>query len=250
MEKKKTLSKRETIREERRRKEQRNKMLIIGAATVVAVVLGAILIIPSLINANAPVGEIVQITPVAHPLEDGRALGPVDAKVTVDVFADFQCIACKGFSDSIEPLVIQNYVETGKIRYVYRHYPFLDDRSSVKESDQAANASMCALEQGRFWDYHAILFANFGEGTGAYTDKRLEAYAESLELDMTEFNACFKEKRYNDEIQQDIADATTLGVSGTPTVFVNGKLTGREGYVATIEEISQMIEQELAGGGS
>ena len=250
MEKKKNLSKRETIREERRRKEQRNKLLIIGAATVVALVLGAILIVPSLINANAPVGEIVQITPVAHPMEDGRALGPVDAKVTVDVFEDFQCIACKGFSETIEPLIIQNYVETGKIRYVFRHYPFLDDRSSIKESDQAANASMCALEQGRFWDYHAILFANFGEGSGAYTDKRLEAYADSLGLDLAEFNACYNDERYNDDIQQDLADGTTLGVTGTPTVYVNGKRAGREGFVATIEEISLLIEQELAASGS
>lgn len=250
MEKKKTLSKRETIREERRRKEQRNKLLIIGAATVVAVLLGAILIIPSLINANTPVGEIVQITPVSRPLEDGRALGPVDAKVTVEVFEDFQCIACKGFSETIEPQVIQNYVGTGKIRYVFRHYPFLDDRSSLKESDQAANASMCALEQGRFWDYHTILFANFGEAAGAYTDNRLKAYAESLGLDTAEFNACYKEERYNGDIQQDIADGTAMGVTGTPTVYVNGKRTGREGFVATIEEISLMIEQELAASGS
>lgn len=250
MEKKKTLSKRETIREERRRKEQRNKLLIIGAATVVALALLAIIILPNLVNANTPVGDIVQITPVAHPKEDGLAMGPVDAKVTVDVFEDFQCVACKGYTTSIEPLVIQNYVETGKIRYVFRHYPFLDDRSSVKESDQAANASMCANAQGRFWDYHDILFANFGEGTGAYTDKKLAAYAGSISLDMTAFNACYKDETFDGEIQKDIADASTLGVSGTPTVFVNGQRAGREGFVATYEEISQMIEQELAAGGS
>ena len=211
MEKKKTLSKRETIREERRRKEQRNKLLIIGAATVVALVLGAILIGPSLINANTPVGDIVQITPAARPQADGRALGPVDAKVTVEVFEDFQCVACEGFTKSIEPQVIQNYVETGKIRYVFRHYPFLDDRSAVKESDQAANASMCALDQGRFWDYHDILFANFGEGTGAYTDRRIQAYAEALNLDMTAFNTCYKDKQFDDQIQSDIADAKLPG---------------------------------------
>lgn len=250
MEKKKTLSKRETIREERRRKEQRNKLMIIGAATVVALLLGAILIGPTLINANTPVGDIVQITPVAYSEMDGRSLGPTDAKVVVEAFEDFQCSACAGYSSSIEPLVIQNYVETGKIRYVFRHFPFLDDRSSIKESDQAANASMCALDQGRFWDYKAILFANFGEATGAYTDRRLEAYAQSLGLDMSAFNSCYKDNQFKDEIQKDLADGDSLGVKGTPTIFVNGKRAGREGYVASYEEISQLIEQELAAGGS
>ncbi len=250
MEKKKTPSKRETIREQRRKKEQRNKILIVGGLVVVALVLGAIIILPGLVNANTPVGEIVQITPVAYPQADGRALGPTDAKVVVEAYEDFQCIACEGYSKSIEPLVIQNYVETGKIRYEFRHYPFLDDRSSIKESDQAANASMCASDQGRFWDYHDILFANFGEGAGAYTDRRLAAYAEAIGLDMAAFNACYKDEKFDDVIQQDMADATSLGVSGTPTIFVNGKLAGRVGYVATYEEISQLIEQELAAGGS
>ncbi|HWQ83712.1 MAG TPA: thioredoxin domain-containing protein [Anaerolineales bacterium] len=247
---KKTLSKRETIREQRRKKEQRNKILIIGAATIAALALGAIIFVPNLINANTPVGEIVQITPVAHPQEDGRAMGPVDAKVVVEVFEDFQCVACEGYTQSIEPLVLQNYVETGKIRYEFRHYPFLDDRSSVKESDQAANASMCAADQGRFWDFHDILFANFGEGAGAYTDNRLEAYAEAIGLDMNAFNTCYQNEQFDSVIKQDMADATSLGVTGTPTVFVNGKLTGREGLVATYDEISQMIEQELAASGS
>lgn len=250
MEKNKNLSKRETIRAERRRKEQRNKLLIIGAATVVALLLGALLIGPTLINANTPVGEIVQITPVAYTQVDGRALGPANAKVVVESYEDFQCSACAGYSSSIEPLIIQNYVDTGKIRYVFRQYPFLDDRSTIKESDQAANASMCALDQDRFWDYHDILFANFGEATGAYTDRRLQAYAQSLGLDMTAFNACYKDKQFNDDIQQDIADGNSLGVTGTPTVFVNGKRAGREGFVASYEEISQLIEQELAAGGS
>lgn len=250
MEKNKNLSKRETIRAERRRKEQRNKLLIIGGATVVALLLGALLIGPTLINANTPVGEIVQITPAAYTQVDGRALGPTDAKVVVESYEDFQCSACAGYSSSIEPLIIQNYVDTGKIRYVFRHYPFLDDRSTIKESDQAANASMCALDQGRFWDYHAILFANFGEAAGAYSERRLQAYAQSLDLNMTAFNACYKDKQFNNDIQQDIADGNALGVSGTPTVFVNGKRAGREGFVASYEEISQLIEQELAAGGS
>jgi protein-disulfide isomerase len=105
---------------------------------------------------------------------------------------------------------------------------------------------MCAAEQGRFWDYHDILFANWnGENQGAFLDKRLVAFAEALGLDMAAFNACFEENRYKAEIDQDLALGDELGVSGTPTVFVNGKqLT--PGFVPSFADIAQAVEAALS----
>jgi protein-disulfide isomerase len=75
----------------------------------------------------------------------------------------------------------------------FQQFPFLDSQSIAKESHQAANASMCAFELGRFWDYHDMLFANQGEveNGGSFNDKRLQAFAESIGLDMNTFDDCF-----------------------------------------------------------
>jgi len=209
-----------------------------------------LLILPSIRNAAAPVGEFVRITPISRPPADGTALGDPNAPVLIEVWEDFQCPACKSFSENVEPLVVQNYVETGKVRYVYRHFPFLDDQAVTKESDQAANASMCAAEQGRFWDYHDMLFANWnGENAGAYSDKRLVAFAESLGLDMQKFSACFEANRYKDQIEKDRADGTKAGVTGTPSVFVNGKIIS-PGFVPSYDEIARAVDEALAARGN
>jgi protein-disulfide isomerase len=241
-------SRRQQIREQRIQKQRRQRLMTILAITGVALVVTGLLIAPSIRNSLTPVGEIVEITPEARPMVDGVALGDPNAPVLVEVWEDFQCPACRTYSNDIEPLVVDNYVATGKVRYVFRHYPFLDDRSATKESDQAANASMCAAEQGKFWEYHDYLFANWNsENAGAYSDKRLVAFAESLGLDMGAFNDCFKENRYRDDIQQDLSDGTRAGVTGTPSVFVNGQII-RPGFVPSYEDITQAIETALASG--
>ncbi|UCH59483.1 MAG: DsbA family protein [Anaerolineales bacterium] len=239
-------SKRQIIREQRLRRQRQQRLITILAVSIGAIAIAAILIIPSL----TPVGEIIQITPVERPMVDGTALGEDDAPVLVEVWEDFQCPACRNFSEDVEPQIVDNYVATGKVRYVYRHYPFLDDRSISNESDQAANASMCAAEQGRFWDYHDILFANWNsENAGAFSDKRLVAYAEALGLDMDSFNSCFRANRYKEQIDKDLADGNVAGVSGTPSLFVNGEQIA-PGFVPSYAQVSQAIETALASSGN
>ncbi|HSF82032.1 MAG TPA: DsbA family protein [Anaerolineales bacterium] len=239
-------SKRQIIREQRLKRQRQQRLIAILAVSVVAIVIAALLIVPSL----TPVGEIAQITPVDRPSIDGTALGNPDAPVLIEVWEDFQCPACRTFSEDVEPLIIENYVSTGKARYVFRHYPFLDDRVVSKESDQAANASMCASEQGRFWDYHDILFANWNsENAGAFSDKRLVAYAENLNLDMASFNSCFKENTYKEQIDKDLADGTSAGVQGTPSLFVNGQHI-TPGFIPSYAEVSQAVEAALSSSGN
>jgi protein-disulfide isomerase len=242
-------SKRQQIREQRVQKQRRQKLLTILLITGGALVIAGLLIAPSLRNSFTPVGEIVQVTPEVRPMVDGVALGDPNAPVLVEVFEDFQCPACRTYSSDVEPQLVENYVATGKIRYVFRHYPFLDDRSVTKESDQAANASMCAAEQSKFWEYHDFLFANWNsENAGAFSDKRLVAFAEALGLDMARFNDCFDENRYEEDIQKDFTDGTQKGVTGTPSVYVNGQIV-KPGFVPSFEEIAQVIEAALAAQG-
>lgn len=248
---KSSLSKRKAIREKRRQQQRRQRVTVVVIIAGVVVLLVAVLALPSLLNAASPVGNIIKITPTPHPNPDGRALGPANSPVTVEAFEDFQCPVCRQFSETIEHQIIDNYVATDKIRYIFRQFPFIDSQSITKESHQAANASMCAAEQGRFWDYHDMLFANWiGENQGSFTNKRLVAFAEALGLDMTKFNTCFDNNTYKSEIDSDVARAQSLGVSGTPTIFVNGQRVGSNPQaVPTYEEIAAAIDAALAASG-
>jgi protein-disulfide isomerase len=243
---KSTSSKRQAIRDQRRQEQRKQRLYIILGIIAVALVIALIIIIPSLV----PAGDIAQITPVVHPLVDGRSLGDPNAPVKVDIYADFQCPACKSFAEDIEPRIIEKYVANGDIFITFRHFPFLDDGAVRKESDQAANASMCAADQDRFWDYHAILFANWnGENQNAFSDKRLVAMAESIGLEMDAFNTCFQANTFKDEIETDLAAGRMKGVTGTPSVFVNGEIL-TPGFIPSFDEMSQAIDAALAGSGS
>jgi protein-disulfide isomerase len=241
-----TRSKRQLIREQRIKKTQRQRLITILAVVGVALIVAAVLIGPSLRSSLAPVGEIFEIEPHERPFVDGRAMGLADAPVLVEVWEDFQCPACKDYTEAVEPLISETYVANGDVRYVFRQFPFLDGQSATKESQKSANASMCASEQERFWDYHDMLFANWdGENRGSFSDKRLTAFAETIGLDMEAFDKCFDDNTYKAEIDVDKNDGIQLGVTGTPSVFVNGQAI-TPGFVPSFQEVSAAIDAELA----
>jgi protein-disulfide isomerase len=234
------VSKRQERREKMQRQQRRQRLNIIGVITVVAALVVLAVIWPQL----RPVGEIITVTPAALPNADGLSLGDPSATVAIQIFEDFQCPACRRFTESTEPLIIENLVATGKARYEFHHYPFLDGNGvgSIGESDQAANAAMCANEQGKFWEMHSILFANWnGENQGAFSNRRLQAMAESIGLDMDAFNSCFNTDQYESDIQADFDLGQQMGVSGTPSVFVNGQRVGQAGQVPSYQEIADAV---------
>jgi protein-disulfide isomerase len=234
------VSKRQERREKMQRQQQRQRLITIGL-----IALGAALVVFAVVWPQIrPPGEIVTVTPAALTNADGLSVGDPNAPATIDVFEDFQCPACRNFTESTEPLVIQNLVDTGKARYVFHNYPFLDGNGvgSSGESDQAANAAMCANEQGKFWEMHSILYANWnGENQGAFSNRRLQAMAESLKLEMDAFNSCFTANAYEGELQADFDLGGQMGVSGTPTVFVNGQRVGQPRQVASYQEIADAV---------
>jgi protein-disulfide isomerase len=231
-------SKRKQVQQQRQKKEQQRRLITVMIIAGIALIILAIILVPNMIPA-----DVVTITPEAHPQPNGRELGNATAPVVVEVFSDFQCPACGNYATSVEPLLINSFVSDGRVRYIYRQFPFLDDRVSRKESDQAANASMCAAEQNRFWDYHEILFANWnGENQGAFANKRLVAMAQALNLDMDAFNQCFDANTYEEEINADLALGQQYGVNSTPSIFVNGVKVESPSATA----IQQAIEAALA----
>jgi protein-disulfide isomerase len=248
MKKRQKMSKRQKMREQQRRKQSLNRLGVIFFVTVAALLISFFLIWPNLKASD--VSNIVQITPISHVVPvKGTSMGNPDAPVKMDVWEDFQCSGCMSYSKNLEPQILQTYVETGKVYYTFHFYPFIDGGQG--ESQDAANAAMCAAEQGRFWDYHAITFANWiGENAGSFTRPRLIAFAQNIDLDMTRFDQCFQENKYSAQIQQDVEEGSKLGVPPTPGIFVNGKMvvsSAGQNYIPSFDDISRAIEAGLNG---
>ena len=241
------MGKRQEIRKRQRRAQKRNRLIPILLVALGALLIASVLIFPNLKSSDP--GKIVQITPISNEIPVNKtSMGNPDAPVKMDVWEDFQCSGCLHYSTNLEPQIIQTYVETGKVYYTFHIYPFIDGGQG--ESHDAANAAMCAAAQERFWDYHAITFANWlGENVGSYTKPRLIAFAESIDLDMDSFNQCFQENTFSAQIQQDIDDGDKLGVPPTPGIFVDGKMivnSENENYIASFDDISIAIEAALS----
>ena len=137
--------------------------------------------------------------------------------------------------------MIKELVDTGQAYYVFYQFPFLDDRAASKDSDRSANAALCAADQGRFWDFKKLLFANQTHVAEEFSDKRLLAFADSLGLDKGKFEACYNGSSFQSQIDKDMALGRDRGITGTPTVFING-VDIAPGRVPTFEEIQQAVQ--------
>ncbi|MEB2344163.1 MAG: thioredoxin domain-containing protein [Deltaproteobacteria bacterium] len=165
--------------------------------------------------------------------EQAPARGDAQAPVTIVEFSDFQCPYCRSMREPMEAL-FEEY--PGKLRLVYRHFPL----SSHAEAMPAAQASMCANEQGRFWPYHDLLF----EHQDALSDEKLRELAGAVGLDLAAFETCLASERYRALVEADLAAGRDAGVQGTPAYFVNGKpVFGAE----PIDVFRRLIESELGG---
>jgi protein-disulfide isomerase len=156
--------------------------------------------------------------PVAAPLT-GPTLGHGDAPVTLEYYSDFQCPFCRRVAEEVLPTIVAEYVDTGQAQLRWRDFPALG-----AESVQAALAARAAHEQGRFWEYHDLLFAIQGQrGSGTYTAERLVALAQQLELDAEMFREDLESRRGAGDVEADFVEGQRLGVTGTPTMIINGQ---------------------------
>lgn len=236
--------KRTSKRKNLQREKARARQVMIGLVLVGSILIaGAFILLSKPEPPNPPTpGGVIVPTVVARPQVDGLTIGDPNAPVRIDVFEDFQCPACKRFTEQVEHQVIAELVQTGKAYYVFHNYAFLDRDSVTKESQRAALASLCANEQGRFWEYHDMLFANWnGENQGAFNDSRLSAFAATLKLDTQAFDACMSEGRYVDEVNASLDKGNQMGVQGTPSVFVNGTIVN-PGHVPSFDDIAAAVE--------
>ena len=168
----------------------------------------------------------------SHP-----ATGPQDAPVTLVEFSDFQCPYCSRIVPAIEQ-VKETYGD--KVRIVFRQFPL---RSLHPNAQKAAEASLCAHDQGKFWQMHDLMFEEQDKlDVAALKDK-----ATRLELDTQQFAQCLDAGKYQEQVQQDVRAGVQAGVGGTPAVFINGRfLNGAQPF----EALAQVIDEELDEAGS
>ncbi len=175
-------------------------------------------------------------------MDDDVVLGDPNAPITLVEFGDYQCPFCGRFFSDVEPKLRTEYIKTGKVKMVFRDFPFLG-----QESADAAMASQCAAEQKKFWEYHDGLFTaeilDGKERSGNLNDIFFKSLASSLGLDRAHFDTCLASKKYDQEAHKDYNDGIAAGVTGTPTTFVNGKaLSGAVPY----EQVKAAIDDALS----
>jgi protein-disulfide isomerase len=187
--------------------------------------------------AGVPRGNTVAAAPTRDPnaryavaVAENPSIGSPDAPITIIEFGDFRCSYCKRFYDQTLNPLLEQYGD--QVRFVYRDYPILGPDSTL-----AAMAGECADDQGKFWDFHDLIYAD-----QVLTRDQFLEYAATLEMDVDAFTNCLDEGTHTAEIQADYQAGSSVGVGGTPTFFINGRmLVGAQ----PISTFSTMIEDEL-----
>lgn len=201
---------------------------------------------PAQVIASSDDGGVAKAAPAPTPtpgqainmealIDDDAFKGDPDAPITIVEFSDFQCPFCSRFYENTLPELKKEYIDTGKVKIVYRDFPL----SFHPEAQGGAEAAECANDQGKFWEMHDKIFENQAiMGTSSY-----KAWAEELGLDTEQFNSCLDNGDKTAEVRADFAAGQAAGVSGTPTFFINGqKIVGAQPFSV----FKQAIDAELA----
>jgi len=183
------------------------------------------------LRAKTPVRVLLEAPRQTVSAAKGAAKGPANAPIEIIEFSDFQCPFCQRANPTVAQ-VLKTYGD--RVHFVYRHFPL----GNHPNARPAAEASQCAAEQGKFWEYHDALFAN----PSRLADTDLKQHAAGLGLDAKQFNACVDTHKYKAQIDTDMEAGEAAGVNGTPAFFVNGRmLNGAQPFDA----FKRVIDEEL-----
>jgi protein-disulfide isomerase len=186
-------------------------------------------------------------------VENAPFLGNVDATVTLIEFSDYQCPFCSRHYRQVMPDLEKDYIESGQLKYVMRENPIQSIHSRAMAASQAG---LCAHDQGKYWEMHNLMFDNQKE----LDVDNLKAFAVTLGLDSSAFDACLDDKKYEKQVNDDLAQGASLGVRGTPafvlgitdpddpnkvhvTQFINGAKSLGE-FKSTIDRLLEEAEED------
>ena len=225
-----------------------NKRLVVSVAFVILIIVVAISFSSyqaNLLEMHDKTKYLEKIAAKQSPLlnlENGSPpLGSESASITIVEFGDYQCEACYHWFHNTRDTLIDNYIETEKAKLVFVDLPFLG-----RDSPKAAQASYCAEDQGKYWEYHTMLytFQNGPPDSGWADRDRLNSFAFSLDMNVDEFNDCMDSSKYQKRVKANYNEAVKHGVQQTPTFIIisqdgtTEKFAGAQPYsvfAATIE---------------
>ena len=215
----KEMSKRQVRRDQIRRKGQRSRLLGIGLISIGALFLAFLFIYPNF----KPIGDVFSAPLVSRTNVDFNAVGDPEAPIKIEEYSDFQCPYCRKFFEDTEAQLLERFVANGTVYFVYHSFgDFIG-----AESGRAAEAAYCAGDQGKFWEMHDIILVNqAGENIGAYTDRRLLAFAGKIELNMDDFRSCFNGGNYKSLIEEDLKSGILAGIQATPSFLMTYTVNG------------------------
>jgi protein-disulfide isomerase len=217
------------------------KLTIITGVVVILIVVSVI--VYQQWSANNPPGSVSGESSGSDPfrLEKQPSLGSSEAKVKVVEFGDYKCPACKRFSDEIFPRIREEFIDTGKIEFYFINFQFI-----APDSVTAGIAGECVYRQSEaaFWQFHEALYTNQGEESQRWatpsTLLRL-AREHAPGLDYAALETCISKTQYEADVKEDEKLGSRAGVTGTPSIFVNGKIVQRWTY----DGLKAAIEREL-----
>lgn len=188
-----------------------------------AAVLGA----PSVADSGTPPAPVLTDEQYAELSDnlveaDDPVIGSADAPVTIVEFSDFQCPFCASFYNDTFSQIKSQYIDTGKVRLVYRDYPL----GFHQQAQEAAEAAQCAHVQGKFWEMHDKIFANGTEWQGDDTTAKnaFKRYAGEIGLSAATFASCIDNGEQTAEVRNDLLVGNSNKVNGTPGFFINGRI--------------------------
>ena len=248
--------------ENRHQNKNDSQKQIAGAIIIAGIIIaGAILLKGNITPGNNPGDQFASVNLAKININD-RTLGNEKAKVALVLYEDFQCPFCGaifGSSSSASliqalkqrdpdwtpfvPPIIDNYVKTGDVLFVYRDWAFLG-----QESIKSAEAARCAGDQGKFWEYHDYLYNHQdGENQGNFSNPNLKSFAKILDLDTPSFDKCLDENKYAQAVAESRNEGSAAGVDGTPKGFIlkNGKIVATIDGAESYTMVKQKIENAL-----
>lgn len=198
------------------------------------------------ISDNQP-SNVPNVKPIMVSTDDDPVRGSPDAPITIIEFSDFQCPFCSRFHNETLPTILEQYVDTGKVKFVYRDFPI---QSSHPNAMPAAAASECAHEQNKYWEYHDALFERQQTWNNLKLADSIDTFkniAKEFNLNEDQFNSCLDSGKYIEEINKDLRDGTNYGITGTPGFFVGNEKNGFVKLIGAqpIEAFKKIIDSQL-----
>ena len=204
---------------------------------VIGMIAGLIVVMSTVDNTSSNELTIEKLSENGSPI-----MGDPNAPITILEWGDYQCTFCYKFHQNTLNVINEDFIETGKVKVIFKDFPL-----NGPDSKLAAEASYCAHDQDKYWEYHDQLYENWaGERTGWITRESLSEFAESINLEIVEFNKCLDENKYENKINSIYEFGNQIGIDATPSFLVFNdekiiKIRGNqplEVFLKTFDELS------------